>query len=138
MGLPLLLIAVLPLVVFAPLALLYGVFYVHDVQHYFYPYHVASAKLVAEGHLPLWNPYAFSGMPLIGDGQTAIFYPPNWLFFIAPGNVALNYTILLQFSIAGVGTYLLARSLGLHLLPSFVAAVAYMFSGFLTARSVHL
>jgi hypothetical protein len=128
----------LPLVVFAPLALVRATFYYHDVQHYFYPYHRLAADLIAQGHPPLWNPYAFSGIPLIGDGQTALFYPPNWLFFFLPGVAALNYDVLLQFCIAGLGMYLAMRSLELQGLPAFVAAVAYMFGGFMTARVIHL
>ena len=115
------------------------VFAVHDVQDYFYPYHVLPARLIlAEGHLPLWNPYTFAGIPLFGDGQTAMLYPANWLFLLLSGGAALNYVVLLQFSLAGVGTYLFARALGLWRLPAFSAAVAYMFCGFLTARVVHL
>jgi hypothetical protein len=128
----------LPLIVFLRPALLRGVFYFHDVQYYFYPYHALAAALLANGQLPLWNAYAFSGMPLLGDGQTAMFYPPSWLFFLLPGGAALNYDVLLQFSIAGVSLFLFARSLGLSRLPAFLGAVAYMFCGFLTARVVHL
>jgi hypothetical protein len=128
----------LPLCVFLRLALLRGVFYFHDVQYYFYPYHALAAALAAGGQLPLWNPYVFGGIPLLGDGQTAMFYPPNWLFFLLPGAAALNYDVLLQFSIAGVGLFFFLRSLGLWRLPAFLGAVAYMFCGFLTARVVHL
>jgi hypothetical protein len=128
----------LPMIVFLRLALLRDVFYFHDVQYYFYPYHALAATLVGNGQLPLWNPYAFSGLPLIGDGQTAMFYPPNWLFFLLPGSAALNYDVLLQFSIAGISLFLFARSLGLWRLPAFLGAVAYMFCGFMTARVVHL
>jgi hypothetical protein len=131
-------LALLPMLVFLRPALLLGVFYFHDVQNYFYPYHALTAALLARGELPLWNQYAFSGIPLIGDGQSAMFYPPNWLFFVLPGNAALNYDVLIQFSIAGVGLFLFARSLGLWRLPAFIGAVAYMFCGFLTARVVHL
>lgn len=133
-----LVLATLPFVVFAPLAVTRQVFALHDVQAYFYPYHVLPAKLLAQGQLPLWNPYVFSGIPLLGDGQTAMFYPPNWLFFLLPGDAALNYVVLLQFSIAGVGMNLFARALGLSRLPALVSALAYMFCGFLTARIVHL
>ena len=94
--------------------------------------------MLAAGHLPLWNPYVFSGIPLLGDGQTAMFYPPNWLFFLLPGETALNLVVLLQFSIAGVGMFAFARTLGLWRIPAFVAALAYMFCGFTTARIVHL
>jgi hypothetical protein len=131
-------LVLLPLLVFLRPALLRGVFYFHDVQYYFYPYHALAAALLANGELPLWNPYVFSGIPLLGDGQTAMFYPPNWLFFVLPGGAALNYDVLLQFSIAGAGLFLFARSLGLWRLPAFLGALAYMFCGFLTARVVHL
>ena len=57
----------LPVAVFLRLALLRDVFYIHDVQYYFYPYHALTAALIGNGELPLWNPYAFSGIPLIGD-----------------------------------------------------------------------
>ncbi len=132
------LLAVLPLLVLLPAATGRGVFFYHDIQYYFYPYHIISANMARAGQWPLWNPYAFSGIPLVGDGQTAMFYPPNWLFFMLPGAAALNYTIILQFSIAGVGSFLFARSLGLGRAPALIAALAYMFCGFLTARVVHL
>jgi hypothetical protein len=131
-------VLLLPVIVFFQLASLRSVFYFHDVQYYFYPYHAVTAALFANGELPLWNPYAFSGIPLIGDGQTAMFYPPNWLFFLLPGGAAINYDVLLQFSIAGIGMFMFARSMGLWRLPAFLCAVAYMFCGFMTARVVHL
>jgi hypothetical protein len=131
-------LAVLPWVVFLPAALMRGVFAHGDTQAYFYPYHVLPAALLKRGELPLWNPYTFSGLPLLADGQTALFYPVNWLFFVLPASVALNYDILIQFSIAGTGMYLLLRALGLWRLPAFVGAAVFMFCGSLTARVIHL
>ena len=131
-------LALLPLAVFSQAALLRGVFYVHDVQFYFYPYHALAASLLGRGELPLWNPFAFCGLPLLGDGQTALFYPPNSLFLLLPGGAALNYDVLAQFCIAGVAMYAFSRSVALRRLPALLGAVAYMFCGFLTARVVHL
>jgi hypothetical protein len=131
-------LGLLPFVLFAPIALVRRVFSAQDVQAYFFPYHVLPARLLWEGSLPLWNPHAFSGIPLLGDGQTAMFYPPNWLFLLLPAPAALNYGVLVQFSLAGIATYLFARALGLWRLPAFAAGLAYMFCGFLTARVVHL
>lgn len=34
-----------------------------------------------EGKLPLWNPYNFSGMPLLANIQAGAWYPLNILFF---------------------------------------------------------
>jgi hypothetical protein len=67
-----------------------------------------------------------------------MFYPPNWLFFLMPAPAALNWAILLQFSIGGVGMYLYTRGLGLSRAPSVTSAVAYMFSGVMVSRIVHL
>ena len=128
----------LPLLVLLPATLLRGVFYILDVQFYFYPYHALPAALLRRGELPLWNPYAFSGIPLIGDGQTALFYPPSWLFFVLPGGAALNYDVLLQFGIAGASMYLLGRTMRLARPAALVGALTYMFCGFITARVVHL
>lgn len=131
-------IALLPFAIFWAETLGLRVFYHHDLQYYFFPYHKLVADIAAQGHLPLWNPYAFSGIPLLGDGQTAIFYPPNWVFFLLPAAWALTIAVLLQFSIAGVGMSLYGRALGLGRLAALVAALAFMFNGFLVARVVHL
>ncbi len=100
--------------VFFPVSALWRVFFHGDIHAYFYPYHVLPAALLAHGELPLWNPYAFSGIPLLADGQTALFHPASWLFFVLPAGAALNYSILSQFSIAGVGMFWLLRTLGLR------------------------
>lgn len=129
---------VLPFIVFWAEALGLSVFYHHDLQYYFFPYHKLVVDITAQGYLPLWNPYAFSGIPLIGDGQTAMFYPPNWIFWLLPPAHALTVVVLLQFSIAGAGMFAYVRSLGLGRLAAFVAAIAFMFNGFLVVRVVHL
>jgi hypothetical protein len=131
-------LALLPWLAFLPVTLLRGVFFLGDVQSYFYPYHVLPASLLKLGELPLWNPFAFSGLPLLADGQTALFYPPNWLFFVLPAEVALSYDILVQFSLAGIGMCLLLRTFGLWRSSAFLGAAVYMFCGCMTARIVHL
>jgi hypothetical protein len=135
---PLITLLLLPFGLFWAETLGRRVFYHHDLQYYFFPYHKLVVDITRDGHLPLWNPYAFSGIPLLGDGQTAIFYPPNWLFWLLPPIHALTIVVLLQFSIAGGGMWLYLRSLRLSRLAAFVAALAYMFNGFLVARVVHL
>ncbi len=34
---------------------------------------------LAQGQIPLWNPYNNGGLPFIADTQAAVFYPPRWL-----------------------------------------------------------
>ncbi|HEY0736540.1 MAG TPA: YfhO family protein [Herpetosiphonaceae bacterium] len=135
---PLLALLLLPFGLFWAETLGLRVFYHHDLQYYFFPYHKLVVDITSGGHLPLWNPYAFSGIPLLGDGQTAMFYPPSWLFWLLPPIHALTVVVLLHFSIAGGGMWLYLRSLRLSRLAAFVAALAFMFNGFLVARVVHL
>ncbi|HEY0603627.1 MAG TPA: YfhO family protein [Herpetosiphonaceae bacterium] len=135
---PLLALLLLPFGLFWAETLGLRVFYHHDLQYYFFPYHKLVVDITSGGNLPLWNPYAFSGIPLLGDGQTAMFYPPSWLFWLLPPIHALTVIVLLHFSIAGGGMWLYLRSLRLSRLAAFVAALAYMFNGFLVARVVHL
>lgn len=131
-------LALLPFVIFWRQTLGREVFYLHDVQYYFYPYHKLVVDTIREGHLPLWNPHAFSGIPLLGDGQTAIFYPPNWIFFVLSPIHALAVVAVTQLSIAGIGMWAYVRSLRLGHLAALLAALAFMFNGFLAARVVHL
>src|SRR5688572_24009891 len=102
-------IALLPFVLFLPETLGLRAFYVSDFQNYFYPYRKAAVGLVLAGNLPLWNPYAGGGMPLLGDGQTALFFPPNWLAYVMRPIRALMLATIACYSIAGVGFYAFAR-----------------------------
>ena len=45
----------------------------------FYPWRLLAARSMRAGQLALWNPHQFCGYPLVANGQSALFYPPNWL-----------------------------------------------------------
>src|ERR1035437_2366810 len=36
------------------------------------------------GRFPLWDPHAWAGQSLIGQGQPGAAYPLNWLLFLVP------------------------------------------------------
>jgi hypothetical protein len=82
------------------------------------------------GHLPLWNPYAFSGYPLLGNGQSAPFSP----FFLATLFVPLPKQLVamagLKLFVALLFTFLAAKREGLSDGASSFAAVAFAFSIF--------
>src|SRR5690348_2886212 len=42
------------------------------------------------GNLCLWNPHLFSGTPYLGGFQSALLYPPNWIYLVLPLPRALN------------------------------------------------
>ena len=45
--------------------------------------HFAAEYFKANGKLPLWNPYLFSGMPLHGAAQAGLLFPLNWFYLIS-------------------------------------------------------
>ncbi len=81
------------------------------------------------GHLPLWNPHIFSGAPFLGGFQSALLYPPNWLYLVLPLGRAINVGIALHVFLGGFFMYLWARERGLRPLAGALAGVLFMFSG---------
>src|SRR5690349_5209226 len=49
-----------------------------------YPWRELAISLEKNFELPLWNPYSFSGYPLVANFQSAAFYPLNIFFFVMP------------------------------------------------------
>ncbi|MBI5465535.1 YfhO family protein [Candidatus Gottesmanbacteria bacterium] len=80
--------------------------------------------------LPIWNPYSFSGTPLLANHQSAPFYPLNILFFILPFNVAWVILIILQPLLAGLFLYVYLKNLKISQFGSLLGALTFAFSGF--------
>jgi len=110
-----------------------------DVFTYFYPYREYAAQVIRAGHLPLWNPYLFLGVPFLANIQSAVLYPLNLLFLWLPAPKMVAYSIVLHVFLAGVFTYLYARrALKMSPLSALVAAVVFALSGFLGAQAEHV
>ena len=96
-----------------------------------------AGQMIADGQLPLWNPYIFGGMPLAASVYPGSFYPPNWLFVILPAKWAMNIVVLTTYHIAIVGTYLYARRIGITRLGALLAGTAFSFGGFMINHLSH-
>ncbi|HMK62632.1 MAG TPA: YfhO family protein, partial [Acidimicrobiales bacterium] len=81
------------------------------------------------GHLPLWNPYSALGTPLAFNFQSAVFSVPALIGYLFPMHLAYTVQVLCALAIAGSGTYVLGRVLGLGVLGSAVAATVFELSG---------
>ena len=82
-----------------------------------------------QGHLPLWNPHIFGGAPYYGSFATGLMYPPNWLEFFLPSDLAYNWYYALHLYLAGLFTYLACRARGLSPLAGLLAGMMFMFGG---------
>ncbi len=91
-------------------------------------------KLVVDewknGRLPTWNPYNFSGTPLLANIQAAAFYPLNILFFFLPFITTWTTLVILQPILAGIFMYLYLRNEKIHPAAAVLGSLAWAFSGF--------
>jgi hypothetical protein len=104
------------------------VFTFRDHTDYFQPLRFFTAAQIKTGHLPLWNPYSASGEPWLANPQTAVFYPPAWLYLVLPFEAAYMLYLALHLALLGCGALLLfsrKASLGAAL----IGAVALMVCG---------
>lgn len=100
----------------------------------FYPWRNLAVSLLSQNTLPLWNPYAGSGSPLLANHQTAIFYPLFNLYFLLPVEKALTLEVTLHLALAGIFMYFCALGFGLRDKAAILAGLAYMGNGYLVSR----
>ncbi len=160
----LILLSLLPLLLFAPVALGSKTLLPADILFADQPYRAAAADvgvsyphnhllgdLILENYawkqfliealhnreLPLWDPYIFSGHPFLANGQHSALYPLTVLFYVLPVSRAYGVFAWLQLGLAGMFAYLFARVLGIRRLGGVVAGITFQFSGFMTVSVVH-
>jgi hypothetical protein len=95
---------------------------------------------LAKGHLPLWNPHLYSGVPFLGGFQAALLYPPNMVFLVLPLAKAVSWSVALHVFLFGAFTFWWVSRRGVHPWAAFLAAVTMMFCGphFLHVYGGHL
>lgn len=108
----------------------------------FVPWWHYAWQVLSSGHLPLWNPYLGMGAPLLANYQSALFYPPTWLYFLLASMGGVEWMawgqaplVAAHLAWSGLGMLVLARRLGLGPLAQGVAGLSYGLSGYLVARA---
>jgi hypothetical protein len=98
-----------------------------------YPFHDAIADQIRSGQLPRWIPYVFGGLPVFANpGST--FYPV-WLLgaLILPPARLMVLVFLVQFTVAGVGMYILLRELDVRRWVALLGGFVFQFTGILVS-----
>ena len=126
-------------VLFSPRAVLLGQQGTDLSAQFVYWYEFGFGQL-AQGNLALWNPHIYSGAPFFGGFQSALLYPPNWLYMVLPIAKAVNVSIALHVLLAGFFLYVWTYHRGLHPAACLLSSILYMFSGpfFLHIYAGHL
>lgn len=105
-------------------------FLITDPVRQQYPWSKHAVEKIKNFELPLWNPYNFSGTPLMANMQSAVFYPLNILFFVLPFDFAWSFKVFLQPLFGGIFIFLYLKNLKTNTYASLLASIAFMFSGF--------
>jgi hypothetical protein len=99
-----------------------------------YQFCVSSIK---HGHLPLWDPYTYSGHSFLGEMQAGAYSPLNFLLALAPFNGSgvfspqlYNWIFALAHFFAACFMFVLVREFGLSRFSALVAAVCFALGGF--------
>ncbi len=127
----------LPGLLLAPLWPLGGLGAGEDDVLQYYPARQWLHDTLQAGRPPWWNPWTGLGRPYLADPQTAVAYPPTWLFVAMPPAAAYAACLWLHYSLALWGMYRLLRSLDLARLAALFGAVAFAFCGFMLAHRAH-
>ncbi|MFH1690121.1 MAG: YfhO family protein [Candidatus Eisenbacteria bacterium] len=88
---------------------------------------------MAAGHLPLWNPYIFSGMPFFDSmSWSAFVYPSYWIKFLLeriPGvHMPRLFFLFIHYQLAGLGTFFYLRSRKVGHGGAVIGGIAFMLS----------
>ncbi len=101
------------------------------------PLRMLAGRQIRAGHLPLLDPYIWSGAPLLGGWNAAAAYPLTWLFAILPGTAAWTLNMIATWAVAGLGMFCFLRALQLASLASFLGAFSFAFAGGMSAQVTH-
>jgi hypothetical protein len=89
----------------------------------------AAVQTRALGHVPLWNPEMYGGLPFVGAMHGDIFYPTAWLRLILPTVTAMNIGFAVHYVLAGWFMYWFLQVARVRWAGRVTGAFAYQLSG---------
>ncbi len=100
-----------------------------DPIQQFWPWRKFAASWMQHGQLPLWNPLYFCGAPFLAQGQSALLYPLNVIYWLMGAESGAGWAAALHVWLAAFFTFLwLRRRTGP--VPGLLGGLAFAFCGF--------
>lgn len=103
---------------------------ISDVFSQFYIWKKLIAESYSRGDLPLWNPYSYSGYPLLANFHSGSLYILNILFIPFEFSTGWNLFVISGILGSSISMFLLLKELKYKNWSSIIGAVAYSFSGY--------
>ena len=90
------------------------------------------------GHLPVFDPYIWSGAPLLAGWNAGAAYPLTWLFAVVAPIGAWTVNLAAAAAVAGTGCYAFLRASGIGVLAAWLGGLTFAFGGGMVAQVPHL
>ena len=119
---------------FAPVLFTGRTYFLRDLTYINHPWRAFSMEELTAGRLPLWDPFAYLGLPHAANMQSQVFYPFGVGFYLFDFSTALKVFHLLHYGLAGFLCYLWLRSWRFGRAGATAAASVLMLGGPLLAR----
>jgi len=110
-----------------------------DVWHFSFATKYLLSESLKQGTLPLWNEHMGRGFPLLGEGQTGVFFLPNLvLYTLFSTAVAYNLSLICIFLLFGSGIYCLFIHFRISPVLALFGAISLTFSGITIPQIPHI
>ncbi len=115
----------------------------YDLEGYHYPLVDYAFQNLKQGRFPQWDWSIYSGTSFVGNLQTALFYPPTWLLFLANASrdhvsyQSLQTFVLAHVWLGAVLCFCWLRGRGLGNFASIAGAQVFAFSGYVCLQLQH-
>jgi len=103
---------------------------ISDVFSQFYIWKKLIAESYSSRSLPLWNPYSYSGYPLLANFHSGALYIFNLLFIPFKFNTGWNLFVISGILGSALSMFLLLKTFKYGSFPSLIGSLAYAFSGY--------
>lgn len=103
-----------------------------------FPLRVLVGRVIDSGHFPLWNPFEWSGSPLLAGFNAGGAYPLTLLFAFIPPALAWCLGEVFTFAWGAVGLYCFLGAQGVKPWPAAVGSMAWTIGGAFSGQWVHV
>ncbi len=103
---------------------------ISDIFSQFYMWKSLIAESWRHLQIPLWNPYSYSGYPLLANFHSGVFYPFTLIYMLLGDIQGWSFLVVLPSFACAVTMYWYLRQIKLNKIGAVSGAIIYSFSGF--------
>lgn len=103
---------------------------ISDIFSLYYMWKSLVAEQWRHFQIPLWDPYVYSGYPLMATFHSAVFYPLNLIHILLGDTRGWNFLVIFPSFASAVTMYLYLRLIKLKRAGAVVGSIVYAYAGF--------